>query len=146
MFGPGPLKWKLILLGLPLIGFPIVIALTWPLERWLTKWSVGKVVAEEKPGRGLLGTHTQVLDSDGVLEKTHVNEQKTSWSGVDRVEDDAGYAFIYISAASAHVIPLRAFATREAASDFIEFARAEALLAGKCRSTERAENHGDISW
>jgi hypothetical protein len=135
MFGPGPLKPKLIMLGLPLIGFPILVALMWPLERWLTKWSIGKVVSEEKPGRGLLGTHTLVLDSEGVLEKTNVNEQKTLWSGIDRIEEDTDYAFIYVTTASAHVIPLRAFSTRGDARDFIDFARTRVLHA------ENAQEH-----
>lgn len=115
------------MLGLPLIGFPVFAGLMWIIERWIMRQSVEKFVAQEKPGKGLLGTHTLTLDAAGVLEKTDVGESRTLWSGIDRVEDDADYAFIYTSAAAAHVVPLRAFASAGDARSFVEFARSRSL-------------------
>ena len=123
LFGPGPIEAKAIMLGLPLIGFPFFVVIGKFIERWIVSSTIQKVIADEKPGGGVLGRHTLVLDDDGVVEKTRVNESRTLWAGIDRVEDDADYAFIYVSAAAAHVVPLRAFENPEQARAFVSYAR-----------------------
>jgi hypothetical protein len=66
------------------------------------------------------------LSDDGFSESTVVGEQRTSWAGVDRVEQNADYIFIYTSPVAAHIVPRRAFASAEDAERFYEFALSHA--------------------
>jgi hypothetical protein len=92
-----------------LIAFPIVALLQWFLERRLIRRAIQHLLMQERPGRGQLGRHRLVLTEDGLVESTAVGESRTSWAGVDRVEQNPDYIFIYTAPAAAHVIPKRAF-------------------------------------
>ena len=72
------------------------------------------LVRREKAGKGLLGTHTLELTESGLVETTWVGESRSSWVGVDRVEQDESYIYIYMSAIVAHVVPKRAFGAGQA--------------------------------
>jgi hypothetical protein len=47
----------------------------------------------------------------------------TSWAGVDRIEQNPEYIFIYTSPAAAHVIPKRAFRDMQEADRFYQFGK-----------------------
>ena len=112
------------------VTVPVVLLLQWVLERWLIRRFLRQMLKDERPGRGALGRHWVVLSDYGVTESSAVNETRTSWAGVDRVEQSADYIFIYITPASAHVIPKRAFTGPEAAEAFYQLARTRREAAG----------------
>ena len=105
------------------IAFPAVAFSHRYFDDRRTKRIVREAVSGEKPDRGQLGRHKLVLNDKGIIESTAVGESKTSWDGVDRVENDNEYVYIYISPVSAHVIPKRAFVTARVADDFYQLAR-----------------------
>jgi hypothetical protein len=107
-----------------LIAFPVVAALQWYLERRLMRSAILQLVRQEKPERGQLGRHRVALSDSGVLEQTDVSESRTAWAGVDRVEQDLHYIFIYISHGAAHVVPKRAFRDSHEAEAFYQRLRA----------------------
>jgi YcxB-like protein len=107
-----------------IVAIPIVFLAQWLLETRLMRRTILGLVAEEKPGRGQLGKHRLVVSEDGLKESTAVGESRTSWAGVDRIEQDQDYIFIYTSAAAAHMIPKRAFSGKEEAEAFYQLARA----------------------
>ena len=108
------------------LAFVVVLVVIAPasalIERYLTQRAIREFVRREKPGQGQLGRHTITLQDEGVLETTATGQMRTTWAGVDRVEDDDRYIFVYISAASAHVIPRRAFSGSDA-DEFLRLAR-----------------------
>jgi YcxB-like protein len=105
-----------------IVVFPIVAVCYALMYRRLIRRAILKLVAEEKPDKGHLGWHTVVIDDEGLVETTAVGQSRSSWAGVDRIEHDADYIFIYTAPAQAHTIPKRAF-TQSTANDFFEFAR-----------------------
>jgi len=107
-----------------------VLLLQWALERWLLRRFLRQMLKDERPGRGALGRHRVVLSDYGVTESTSVNETRTAWAGVDRVEQSQDHVFIYITPASAHVIPKRAFSRPEEAEAFYQLARSRREAAG----------------
>lgn len=104
----------------------ILIALLFQrfLERWLVRRAILQLVKEERPGKGQLGKHRMVVSEDGLVETTAVGESRTSWAGVDRVEQNPDYIFIYTTPAAAHLIPKRAFRNLQEADAFYQFGRA----------------------
>ena len=107
-----------------LIAFPVVAFLQWFLERRLMRGAILRLVGQERPEGGQLGRHRMELSDGGLLERTAVGESRISWAGVDRVEEDPHYIYIYTSAAAAHVIPKRAFPATSGAEAFYQHARA----------------------
>jgi hypothetical protein len=105
------------------VAFPIVALAQWYLERRLERRAILQLLQEEKPGRGQLGRHRMVLSEEGVVEGTAVGESRSSWAGVDRIEQNPDYIFIYTAAAAAHVIPKRAFRDLQEAESFYQLAR-----------------------
>jgi hypothetical protein len=94
--------------------FPLLASLYWLLERRLVRGAIRELVKKEKPEKGQLGTHKFVLTDSGVAETTAVGESHTTWAGVDRIEQDTDYIYVYTSPAAAFVIPKRAFSESEA--------------------------------
>jgi hypothetical protein len=106
-----------------LIAFPVVALAQWYLERRLMRRAILQLLKEEKPGKGQVGRHRVVLNEGGVVESTAVGESRTSWAGVDRIEQNPEYIFIYTSPVAAHVIPKRAFRDKQEAEAFYDLSR-----------------------
>jgi hypothetical protein len=117
MIGSGGMRAARLSLLFLLTVFPVVAALYWAIQRRMLRRAIHALIAKERPGKGQLGRHTLVLDDSGVFETTGVGETRTSWTGVDRIEQDRDYIFIYTTPAAAHVIPKRVF-TEEKADEF----------------------------
>ena len=122
---PALLSGYPVLTWLNVILFIVLVSVLTPvaglIERHLSRSAIRDFVRREKPGKGQLGRHMVALYDDAVVETTATGEMRTTWAGVDRVEQDDNYIFIYTSAASAHVIPKRAF-SGDAAGEFFRFA------------------------
>ncbi len=89
--------------------------------RWVDS-SARKLIGEGK-NKGILGDHTMTLSKDGLVETCDVGESRSTWNGVERVEADDEYVYLYIGSCQAHVIPRRAFASEADATEFIKVAR-----------------------
>ncbi|ALC80213.1 YcxB family protein [Bacillus gobiensis] len=55
----------------------------------------------------LLGQHVFIPSEDGLIEKNSAGERKTSWSGIERVEENDDYYFLFLSSMSAYILPKR---------------------------------------
>jgi hypothetical protein len=108
--------------GFLLIFYPLVAGITWLLEKRLTRRTILELLKEEVPEKGQLGKHKVMLDDSGVLEGTAVGQSRTSWAGINRVEQSPDYIYIYTTPSAAFVIPRRAFAGAREADDFYQFA------------------------
>jgi hypothetical protein len=112
------------------IALPIVFLGQWFLERRLMRGAILRLLEKEKPGKGQLGRHRIVVSEDGLVESTAVGESRTSWAGVDRIEQNSDYIFVYTSPAAAHIIPKRAFEDERDAERFYTFGLARKESAG----------------
>ena len=109
------------------IALALAVAVAWAVwmwmyYRWWIPYSARKLTGEGK-NKGLLGGHTITITEEGLTETTEVNESRSSWEGIEKIEENEQYIFIYISAYQAHVIPKCAFASEKGEREFIEQAR-----------------------
>lgn len=102
------------------VALPIVFLFQWCLDRLLVRRAILQMLKEHKPEKGQLGKHRIVLNEDGVVESTAVGESRTSWAGVERIEQSPDYIFIYTSPVAAHIIPKRAFGDTQQAEALCE--------------------------
>jgi len=93
---------------------PILAALYWMIHRRLLRRAILGLIEKERADGGQLGSHRIVLGDDAIIASTAVSETRTSWAGVDRVEQDTAYIYIYTSPLAALVIPKRAFTSSKA--------------------------------
>ena len=90
--------------------------------RWITPWLIRRVLTEGST-KGIIGEHELEISSDGVRERTSMNDGRHTWGSVDRIVEDDRYIFIYLQATMAHIIPKSTFATVDQANLFISEAR-----------------------
>ena len=76
----------------------------------------------KKKHNGLMGRHKLVLTPKGLWEFTKVNESLAYWHGIDRIEENEDYIFIFTTPSSAHIVPKRVFENKESAKNFYEAA------------------------
>lgn len=110
------LMFTILLLLLFVFGYP-------QYYRWAIRRNASKTYSASK-SKGVLGKHTLVIEASGVMEKGSVSESKSTWSGVEKIEDNSDYIYIFTSPLQAHVIPKRAFRTSEESQTFLETAKA----------------------
>ena len=81
--------------------FAVIFNVTYPasMDRAIRR------MCREGANKGLVGRHELEIDAEGLIERTEFNETRQSWRGVERIGETDDYAFIYISAIMAHVIP-----------------------------------------
>jgi hypothetical protein len=72
--------------------------------------------------RGVQGSHTVTLTENGISEVTSAGSSNQNWKSILEVRRTKEYILIYTQLHAAHVIPLNAFASRQAADDFYNFA------------------------
>lgn len=117
------------------VGMCIVWVSTWASNEYLFRRGV-----PQGQDNGLTGRHQLIIDEHKVVEITSVNEAHHQWKGMDRVEEDEQYVYIFITPQAAHVIPKRAFADEQQAAQF--FATARELLA-RAKNGEAATTRFD---
>ena len=108
--------------------FVFVAILYWAFNRMFMRRAINQMLKQHEQDKGQLGRHQIVLDETGVIESTAVGETRTSWSGIDRVEQNEDYIFLYTQPHAAHVVPKRAFADTDDAQSFYEMARIKTKL------------------
>lgn len=99
---------------LSIVGYPMYY-------RRAIKRNAKKIYAAAQ-SQGILGEHTLTLATEGFATSCSANESRISWSGVERIDSDEQYIYIYTSPLQAHVIPKRAFSSAAEAVTFLQTA------------------------
>ena len=98
------------------------------LVAWATiLYGVAPRIAKKQLQRGknlgIVGKHTIRLETGGCRETTDVSESFHAWRGIDIIDADARYVYIFLHGASGYIIPRRAFPSIAASDDFFAAAR-----------------------
>ncbi len=67
---------------------------------------------------GVLTEHRLSISESGITEVTPVNRTDHSWAGVPLIARNSRYLYIYTQQYGAHVIPVSAFSSPQAATEF----------------------------
>ena len=76
-------------------------------------------------GKGVLGEHTLTVTADGLEERTEFNVSLQRWNGIPKVQKIGRSYLIFITDASAHVIPPPSGILEGDAEQFIATVRAK---------------------
>lgn len=105
------------------VTFPIMAFFIWWYLRRTLRRAIVELLNEEKPDQGQLGSHKISLTETELVETTHVGQSLTKWAGVDRVEQNDDYIFIYTTPHAAFIVPKRSFDSKHQAESFYQLAR-----------------------
>jgi len=101
------------------VGASIVWVSTWAGNEYIFRRGV-----PQGKDNGQTGHHQLIIDEHKVIEVTSINEIHHQWKGVDRVEQNEEYIYIFIMPQAAHIIPKRAFINPGQAQQFFHTAKA----------------------
>lgn len=87
---------------------------------------VGCVAAHAflRKDQGVLGEHTLEITDDGLIESTEVNRSLYNWRTTFRILETRNYAYVYISATHAHIVPKNPLLIDGSVDDFLAALRA----------------------
>lgn len=111
----------LVGLGLSVVS---IIALAFYYNRLLSKTVRDQVSTwfDSGKNRDFSCRHRLVLDEQGLSDTSEYGESHTKWSGMERVEQNGDYIFIYPSSMEAIPLKKKHFPSESAAADFFSFA------------------------
>ena len=102
---------------------------------------------DEGRNRGLFGHHHIKLLENHIEVSTEFSRGEVNWEGVERVEEDEEYIFIYVSALNAYVINKKYFPSEESAHQFFLSAdhlhRSALMLEGQHAARPALPYHGE---
>jgi hypothetical protein len=80
-------------------------------------------MVNEGKNRDLFGPHRVEISPEGVTEVRPFGQSSTAWQGIERVTRHDDYAYLYINALAAIIVPRRAFPNPQAFEEFVEASR-----------------------
>jgi hypothetical protein len=104
----------------------VILGLLWipayPLvERWGINHQV-KSLYKAGPDKNIFGSYTVALSPECIVRSSEFGDIRTRWDGVERIERDSDFIFIYNGSSSAYIIPRRAFDSDESMTRFLNAA------------------------
>lgn len=108
----------------------IVAALCWYLALWAFQIVFNVVYLFSRRNGSVLTDHAVEVQADALLEETRFNKSLFYWPGVVRAVSWPGFVAIYVTPHIAHVIPNRAFRSKQERLQFINLVREKMRAAG----------------
>jgi hypothetical protein len=110
-----PFQFKVAIVTAVILAYIVFIFLLHLMMSLLLYMSRGK-------NPGVLTTHTVTLNENGIDSVSATSNSHQTWSTVVEVRRSRKFIMIYTQQHAAHLIPISAFASREAADEFYSFA------------------------
>jgi len=88
----------------------------------LVSKKISKMLAEGK-NNSVVGAHNLTISEDGIVDRSEQTEAKTQYSTIENIVEDKKHIFIYVSANSAHIIPITIFENVDQKNEFLAFLR-----------------------
>lgn len=74
----------------------------------------------EGKNEGLLGEHRMLLTEEGLVDSTTNGETKVTWAGIQAIDEDQYYIYLYNTSVSAYILPKRDLENVEAIKTYIK--------------------------
>jgi hypothetical protein len=116
-----PLRTFLDLLPLFSVVPLYLLCFPWAYRRRIRKIIAG--MASEGHNRGLFSRRRVAISPEGITDASDLRQSSTAWRAVERIAMNGDYAFVYVSALSAIIVPQRAFASPTGFEEFVRTAR-----------------------
>lgn len=96
-----------------------VMAFFWFVVLWVLQFVFNAIYLFSRKNGSVLTTHFVEIQSDALLEETRFNKSFFYWPGIVKAVSRPGFVAVYVTPHMAHVVPNRAFASREQRATFL---------------------------
>jgi hypothetical protein len=110
------------------LGTSLLMALFWYAVIWAAQVAILAAFLFTRRRDSALTDHVIEIRDDAIYESTRFNESRFLWSGILRLVERPGYVAVYVSQHAAHVIPMRAFQSKEQRAQFISLIKEKMKL------------------
>lgn len=97
----------------------LIIATVVYLLLWAVQFIFNMFVITSHGHRALLTNHIVEMQDEAFYEETKYNKSYFYWNGIEKVVKRPGFVAVYTTEHNAHIIPTRAFSSREEMERFI---------------------------
>ena len=87
--------------------------------RWASSKRILKIIAEDK-SEEMLGKRCLTLTEKSIFNLTPSGESKTDWKDIKKITETQKHIFIFISSASAYILPARVFKNEDEKKKFMD--------------------------
>ena len=102
-----------------------IVACFWYISMWIAQFTFNAFYCFSKKDRSVLTQHIVEIQNEAFYEETKYNRSYFFWNGIEKIVHRPGFVAVYISPRLAHIIPRRAFSTREQMSEFISLCKSK---------------------
>lgn len=88
----------------------------------VTKRRIIKMI-DENGDSSIYGMQSIALTETGIEQESNTGESRTSWSGIERIDETPEYIYIYIGTMNAYLVPNRAFDDDAQRAEFLKILR-----------------------
>jgi hypothetical protein len=110
------------------LGTSLLMALFWYAMIWAGQAVILVAFLFTRRRDSVLTDHVVEIRDDAFYESTRFNESRFLWSGILRLVERPGYVAVYVSQHAAHVVPTRAFQSKQQRAQFISLVREKMKL------------------
>ena len=97
----------------------VVMAVIFWLFLWILQLTFNAFYLYSSKNRTILTSHVIEVRDDAFYEETRFSKSMHYWTGVTKVVRRPGFAAVYVTGISAHVIPRRAFSSDAQLNEFV---------------------------
>jgi hypothetical protein len=106
-------------------------AFIWYIFLWLVQIAFNAVYAYSKRSKSVLTRHVIEVNEDHFYEETEFNKSFFYWSGVLKAVSCPGFVAVYVTPSMAHIIPNRAFKSKEERLAFLQLVTSKIIASKK---------------
>ena|SRR5438445_1758330 len=110
------------------LGTSLLMALFWFAMMWAAQVVILAAFLFTRRRDSALTDHVIEIRDDALYESTRFNESRFLWPGILRLVQRPGFVAVYVSRHHAHVIPTRAFQSKQQRSQFIALVKKKMKL------------------
>jgi hypothetical protein len=98
-------------------------ALLWYLGLWVFQFVFNAAYLFSRKYKSVLTTHIVEIQDDAFFEETKFNKSFFYWPGIVKAVSRPGFVAVYVAPHMAHIVPNRAFSSKEQRARFLALVR-----------------------
>lgn len=106
-------------------------AFIWYLGMWIFQFLFNAIYLFSRKNHSILTTHVVEVLDDSFLEETKFNKSFFYWPGVVKAVSRPGFVAVYVTPHLAHILPNRAFSSKDQRGRFLALVKEKISTKGK---------------
>lgn len=106
-----------------------ISAFLWYLGLWVVQFVFNAFYLFSRKNKSVLTTHIVEIQDDAFFEETQFNKSFFYWPGIIKAVSRPGFVAVYVTPHMAHIVPNRAFSSKDQRDQFLALVRKKMSVA-----------------